>query len=120
MIILDIGVQNTRKRQSEDSNKQPLALASSGVDSGSARIYLNTLSSFTDYRAGRYAMTALKKMSGTEGFLKQTDEEKKCRIETLEDCQARSYIEIVQQECGCLPWAISSALMLKVIRDYFI
>ena len=50
----------------------------------------------------------------------QTDEEKKCRIETLEDCQARSYIRRVQQECGCVAWALTSALMLKVIRDYLI
>ena len=34
----------------------------------SARIYLNTLSSISDYRAGSYAMSALKKMTGTDSF----------------------------------------------------
>ena len=83
VIIIDTGVQNTNRTQSEDSNENPFDLESSDVDSGSARIYLNTLSSFTDYRAGSYDLTVLKKMNGTEGYLKQTDGEKKCRMEPL-------------------------------------
>ena len=103
VIILDIGVQNTDQTLKGDSiskNENPLAFASSEVAADSARIYLNTLSSFTDYRAGSYVMTALKKMTGTESFLKQTDKEKKCSIETLEDCQAKRYIDRVQKVCG--------------------
>ena len=80
----------------------------------SAKIYLNTLSSFTAYKSGSYGMTALKKITGTESFLKQTDEDKKCRIETKEECEAKSFIEAVEQKCGCVPWAISSALSSKV------
>ena len=114
VIVIDIQVQNTDETQSKDSNDNPFAFASSGVDSSSARIYLNTLASFTDYRAGGYAMTSLKKMTGTDSFLKQTDEEKKCRIETLEDCQARSYIDRAQEKCGCVPWALSATLASKV------
>ena len=116
VIIIDnnIGVQNTDNMQIKDSNKNPLALAYSGVDSDSARIYLNILSSFTDYRAGSYAMSALKKMTGTETFRKQTDEEKKCMLETLEACQTKKYIDRVQKKCGCFPWALSSALASKV------
>ena len=107
-------MQNIEVVQKEDSNENPFVLASSGIDACSARIYLNTLSSFTDFRAGSYAMTSLKKMTGTDSFLKQTDEEKKCRIETLEDCQARSYIDRVQEKCGCVPWALSTAQLTKV------
>ena len=54
-----------------------------------ARIYLNTLTSFTDNRAGSYALSSLKKITGTDGFLEQTDAQKNCRTETLEDCQSR-------------------------------
>ena len=114
MIINNIGVKNTDNSQIEESNDNPFALASSEVDASSARIYLNTLSTFTDYRARSYAMTALKKMTGTDSFLDQTDEEKKCRIESLEDCQARSYIDRVQEKCGCVPWALTTALGTKV------
>ena len=114
VIIIDTGVQNTDELLIKDFKKNPLDLESLKSDAGSARIYLNILSSFTDYRAGSYALTALKKMTGTDSFLKQTDEEKKCSIEALEDCQARSYIDRVQEKCGCVPWALSSALVAKV------
>ena len=80
VIIIDIGIQNsydTQSRDSKEGNQNTLALVSSGVDATSARIYLNTLSSYSDYRAGSYALTALKKMTGTESFLKQTDNKKK-------------------------------------------
>ena len=114
VIIIDIGVENTDETKIRDSNKNPLALEASEVDADSARIYLNTLSSFSDYRPGSYAMTALKKMTGTESFLIQTDEEKKCMLETLEDCQAKSFIGRVQNKCGCVPLALSSALAIQV------
>ena len=64
VIIVDIGIQNSFETQSKDSkkeNRNPLALASSRLDASSARIYLNTLSSYSGYRAGSYAMTALRK-----------------------------------------------------------
>ena len=83
-------------------------------DGNSARIYLNTLSSFTDTRSGSYAMSSLKKMTGTDSFLEQTEEQKKCRIQSQEECQARHYIENVQRECGCVPWALGTALQNQV------
>ena len=114
MIIIDTGEQHNDESQNEDLNENPLALASSGFDDGSSMIYLNTLSSFTAFKAGSYALTALKKMTGTEIFLKLNDEEKKCTVERFEDCQAKRYIGRVQKECGCVPWALSSALVTKV------
>ena len=62
----------------------------------------------------QYALTALKKMTETDNFLKEIYEDKNCRVETLEACQARIYIDRVQEKCGCVPWAISSALLTKV------
>ena len=114
VIIIDEGVQITDETQNKESNENPRDLAALGVVSDSARIYLNTLSGFTDSRAGSYALTALKKMTGTGSFLKQSDREKKCRIGTLEDCEAKRYIERVQERCSCVPWALSSALASKV------
>ena len=116
VILIDNGMQNTDERQNQDSNKSPLDLASPGVDSRSARIYLNTLSSFTDYRAGSYALTSLKKITGTESFLEQSDSNKKCKIETLEQCQTQNFIDRVLKKCGCVPWALSSALVVKVLN----
>ena len=117
VIIIDIGIQNSYDTQSKDSKEENLnllALLSSGVDASSARIYLNTLSSYSDFRAGSYALTALKKMTGTESFLKQTDSKKKCRIQALEDCRSKNLINRVLKECSCVPWALSGALASKV------
>ena len=114
MIIIDTGLENTDETQSEDSNANPLVLASSGVDANSGRLYINTLASFTDYRAGSYAMSALKKMTGTDSFLKQTNKLNNCKLETIESCQEKSYLDKVQESCGCIPWALSSAQSSKV------
>ena len=72
----------------------------------SARIYLNTLASFSAYQAGSYALSALKKMTGTEGFLNLPSKVKGCKTETFEECHATRYIKEVHKQCGCVPWAI--------------
>ena len=81
----------------DDVLKNTIDLESSRNIYGSARIYINTLESFTDNRGGSYAMTVLKKMTGTKSFLKQTDKDKNCMIQTVEDCQARGFMEMVQK-----------------------
>ena len=115
VFLLDVGGKTNDETHVDQSKiENALDLESSGTDTSSATIYLNTMSSYIDYRAGSYAMTALKKMTGTESFLKQTTEERKCMIQTLERCQATSYIDSVQKKCDCVPWALSSALTEKV------
>ena len=117
VILIDTGVENTDEMQSMDSNPNHLAFASSGVDAKTARVYINTLSSFTDYRAGSYAMSALKKMTGTKSFLNQNYKERKCMIVAKEECQAKSYIERLQKKCGCVPWPLRSALTIQVLKQ---
>ena len=120
VLILDQGEGKNSARKNEgfrETTRIPLDLESSGIEKRSAKIYLNTLSSYTDSKAGSFAMTALKKMAGTESFLKQTDKEKKCRIQTMESCQAQLYVDKVQTKCGCVPWTLSSALALKVCHS---
>ena len=115
MIVLDSGELSDDETQKEETAfENTLNLEPSGEDVGSARIYLNTLSSFTASSSGSYAMTALKKMTGTESFLKLTENIKRCRIGSVEDCQAKGYIEQVQKLCGCVPWALSRVVESKV------
>ena len=75
-------------------------------DGNVARIYLGILSPFTDYRNGSYAMSALKKMTGTDGFLGLPDSAKKCQLETFEECNSRKYVEKISTSCHCTPWAL--------------
>ena len=82
----------------------------------SAMMYLNTLSPFSAYSSGEYIMTALKKTTGTENFLNIPDDERKCHLETFEQCQNKRFLEEVVSRCGCLPWALNNALTPKVNR----
>ena len=110
MVIIDTGkAEDCIHREPEVlfTNKHTFfSLKPLNHDDTSARIYLNTLSGFTTYRAGRYAMSAIKKMSGTDSFLQQTDNIKGCQIEAFEDCQRKRFMAKLQQRCGCFPWAL--------------
>ena len=96
-------------------NLDPLTKQSS--DRTSARIYLNTLASFTDFREGKYAMRSLKLMAGSESFLDLPEEKKDCQVQSFETCQALRYVEEVHKTCGCVPWALSS--FKKQVREGF-
>ena len=85
-----------------------------GPEQSSAYIYLNTLAKHIGYKDGSYIMSNLKRMTGTSNFLKLSDDDKKCQIQTLEECTAQRYTELVLAQCGCVPWALNSAMRLEV------
>ena len=123
LLIVDPGktdfVNNKEKTTDQDHygllNLEPLR-----ETEGPASIYINTLAGFTDFRAGSYAMTGLKKTTGTKSFLNLPDEIKGCQNEMYEDCIAQRYIIKAQQKCGCFPWALSRAGTYKVVKVYYI
>ena len=113
MMVLDPGrVENEDNEEKEVSEIVSMDLQPVSAATSSAKIYLNTLESFTDFRAGTYALSVLKKMTGTQSFLKMAD--KPCQLEVFEDCENQRYLEEVKKHCGCVPWALSSALTLQV------
>ena len=119
LLVLDPGISEKNRHQKETTQGptekiSSLNLKAPGDDKSSAKIYVNTLARHTDYRAGSYAMTSLKRMTGTSSFLKLSDVDKKCQVETFEECTSQRYTEEVQRQCGCIPWALSSALKLEV------
>ena len=127
LFLLDHGNTNETSKPSERKRKDQkngrnkprissLNLSPVSTDEHSARFTLNTLESFTDYRAGSYGLSVLKKMTGTPRFMNLPYETKRCHIESSIDCQVNSFTEEVKKECGCVPWAISVALKLKVKR----
>ena len=84
-----------------------------------ARIYLHTLSPFTDFRNGSYAMSVLKKMTGTKGFLKNADEGETCQIEEFEKCNTREYVGLVSDKCQCTLWALNNGNSQQV-HNFFL
>ena len=117
VLILDEGRSKNHQKTEKFTKKAITSLnfETSSHSESSARIYLNTLASFTGYRAGSYALSVLKKMTGTDNFLGLPFKDKKCRIETFEECQIPRYIEEVNRQCGCIPWALNKTLPQKVI-----
>ena len=113
LLILDHGqVKETHIEEAKDLDQKTVSLNLEPVsaESSSAQIYINSLHSFTDYRAGGYAMSSLKQMTGTVSFLNLPAGDKNCQLETFENCQSQKYLQEVEQQCGCIPWPLDKAL----------
>ena len=80
----------------------------SDTEEQSFKIYFHTLAQFATYGSGSYWMSALKKMTGTKGFKKLPDHQKKCSVHNREECQTEKYLEGIQGECNCTPWSMQS------------
>ena len=116
LLIIDPVVKG-QKKQAESKTWEKITslnLESIQYSGRSAKIYLNTLASFTDYRGGSYAMFALKKMTGTAAFLELPDAAKKCKTETFEECHVVRYLTEVKKQCGCVPWGLNSTMVQQV------
>ena len=72
-----------------------------------ATIYISTISPGTGSKNGSYALSVLKKMTGTTGFLEMPDDVKGCQVEIYEECNTRKYLERVGEECKCVPWGVN-------------
>ena len=72
-----------------------------------ARIYLHTMTTFSSSKNGSYALSVLKKITGTASFLQMP--EKGCQVESYEECNTRKYLDRVAEVCSCVPWTLSSA-----------
>ena len=72
-------------------------------------IHLNTLARFSVDRPGKYAMTALKKMTGTDAFMSMSNSEKECQLETFEECNKERVLAAFESECNCYPWLLANS-----------
>ena len=100
---------------------QPNSLELTAEETSVATIHLDTLGGFSDNRPGKYYMSALKKMTGTDAFMSLTDFEKKCQLELYEDCKNKQIFAILERECKCVPLEFSKFLKEKVtvVREVF-
>ena len=73
-----------------------------------ATFHIHTLSPFVGFRNGSYPISALKKMTGTKGFLNTPDIVKDCQTGTFEDCSTRKYLERVRHDYHCTLWALDN------------
>ena len=73
-----------------------------------SKVYIHTLAQYTTLGSGSYAMVSLKKMTGTSNFKQLPDYQRKCLDHSREECQTQKFLEQVQIECTCVPWALQT------------
>ena len=86
-----------------DPNPYPLNSSKKDVN---FKLHIHTLARFTAYRPGTFAMSTLKRMTGTKSFKQLPDKQKKCLVHNREECQTKKYLDQVEGNCGCHPWAM--------------
>ena len=102
----------------------PYSLNNKEVDAGGSEyggqnflVFIQTLAHYTASGPGSYAMTMLKEMTGTKGFKKLPEDQRKCLVHNREECQTLKYFAKVQKECKCIPWPLQKDqvnMMLKL------
>ena len=74
----------------------------------SSKVFIHTLAQYTTFGSGSYGMSTLKRITGTKSFQQLPDHQKKCRVQHREECQTQKYLDKVQRECNCSPWALGN------------
>ena len=74
----------------------------------SFKVFIHTLAQYSTFGPGSYGMSSLKRMTGTESFQQLPDHQKKCTVHNREKCQTQKYLDRVQIECNCTPWALQT------------
>ena len=110
MILLDynedlaLQTLSNGKKASKTSNKTlDLDTAVGSIQGSSAKVQINTLSTYIGFGGGSYQMTDVKRMTAKEDFLKMPLKDRNCEVELYEDCRTRELFE----HCGCAPWEMS-------------
>ena len=72
---------------------------------------------------GNYALTGLKEIDVTKGFLGLDDKIKQCQTEeTYRECRSKQYIETGVEKCKCIPFALRyfSKMVITALRLSYI
>ena len=81
------------------------------------KVYVHTLAQYTAYGPGTYALSSLKRMTGTESFRELPDNQKRCRVHSREDCQTKNFLDQVWNKCQCVPWALVDGTSLSKVGN---
>ena len=98
----------------EEGNRNMVLSKGLHHDKKFAELHLGTLSPHTSSKNGTHILNSLKRVTGSESFLAQSEERKGCSNEEFEVCQSRRYLLAVEQQCGCVPWLATFLLEDKV------
>ena len=85
----------------------------------SVKLFVHSLAQFTTFGPGSYGMTTLKRMTHTKSFEQLPEHQKKCLAHNREKCQTQMYLEQVEKECKCIPWALANEQTKNRVGDNF-
>ena len=74
------------------------------------KLFLHTLARYTAYGPGTYKLNGLKSMTTTKGFEQLPVSQKNCLVHNQEECQTQKYLDLIQRQCNCTPWATAPDL----------
>ena len=106
----DLGFLWFLKEEEAQKNQLTWMKHVNALSSSKAGVYLSTLERFRERKSGTFALSALKKITGTHRFLTLDDAVKNCSLLNQDVCQRESFLEQMEAVCGCLPWSLSPAL----------
>ena len=86
----------------------PYNLNTQSTGSQNFKVFIHTMAQYTTFGPGSYGMSALKRMTGTKSFEQLPHYQRKCLVHSREECQTRKYLDQVQKECSCMPWALQT------------
>ena len=79
-----------------------------------ARIFINTLASYSGKGSGSYMMDSLKMMTASDNFLAMSEDKRDCKTEEREECKKRIFLESGPNICDCIPWELAEQVSNKV------
>lgn len=94
---------------------QPSGFGLSGEEKSVATIHIDRIGGYTDSRPGKYFMTALKKMTGTDAFMTLSTSERGCQVESYEDCKTEAIFAEMEKECKCVPLKLANFKQVRCI-----
>ena len=80
------------------------------------KVYVHTLAQHTAFGSGEYAMSALKRMRGTNSFKQLPDSQKNCQVHNREECETKRFLDQVWSNCDCAPWDVMAYNISTKVR----
>ena len=111
-LILLLDYNEDRSLQASSNEKEVLKIANEtlnldtaveSIQGVSAKVHIDTLSPYTGFGGGIYTLTDVKKMTAKDDFLGMPLNDRRCQIESYEECRTRKLLEA----CNCVPWEVS-------------
>ena len=98
-------------------NRVDESIESSEVYDQNFKVFIHTLAQYKTFGPGSAAMSTLKKMTGTKSFKQLPGFQRKCLVHNREECQTQKYLDQVQTECNCMPWAFQNNQVKNEIQN---